>query len=70
MFGGALCTILCRKCGANVMRQRYQESPNKASTVNYAQMQLQVDQEALDSGEGIHIHVQCHIIIINMWLNC
>ena len=30
--------------------QRYQESPSKASNVNYVQMQLQVDKEALDSG--------------------
>lgn len=31
--------------------QGYQDSsPSKASTVNYVQMQLQVDQEALDSG--------------------
>ena len=45
------------------MRQRYQESPNKASTVNYVQMQLQVDQEALDSGEGMHIlNVHVHAI--------
>ena len=44
------CVYVCVcKYVANTIH-RYKESPTKTSSVNYVQMQLQVDKEALDSG--------------------